>query len=105
MDNLKDFDVELVHHFVGGLYCKETHIPAGVKLTQHIHSFDHLSVLAKGTAMVIVDGVSTEHSAPAFLTIHAGKAHEVTAITPVVWGCLHASDCIDEHDIDASLIK
>lgn len=103
-NNLKDFNVELVHHFVGGLYCKETHIPAGVKLTQHVHSFDHLSVLAQGRVIVTVDGVDTEYSAPAFLTIHAGKVHEITALTEVVWGCLHASDCTDPEHIDESLI-
>jgi quercetin dioxygenase-like cupin family protein len=100
----QDFGVEVVHHFAGGLYCKETRIPAGVKLTQHKHSFEHLSVLASGRVLVSVDGVETEHAAPAFLTIAAGKAHEVTALTDVVWGCLHATDCTDADKIDHELV-
>jgi mannose-6-phosphate isomerase-like protein (cupin superfamily) len=100
----KEIGVGVVHHFAGGLYCKETHIPAGVKLMQHKHSFDHLSVLAKGRALVTVDGMSTEYAEGSFLTIVAGKVHEVTALTDVVWGCLHASSCTDPEEIDHELI-
>lgn len=98
-----DHGVEIVHHFVGGLYCKETHIPAGVELTQHVHPFDHLSVLAKGKVAVLVDGVESIYQAPAFLTIKGGSAHKVTALTDVTWGCLHATDCTDPDKVDEVL--
>lgn len=100
----EELGVTVEHHFAGGLYCKETHIPAGVKLTQHRHSFAHLSVLAQGRVLLTVDGVSTEHAAPAFLTIAAGKVHEVTALTDTVWGCLHATDCTDPALVDDHLV-
>lgn len=102
-NTLAEHNVGIVHHFVGGLYCKETSIPAGVKLTQHVHAFDHLSVLAQGAVIVTVGGVSREYAAPAFLTIAAGKAHEVEALTDVVWGCLHATDCTDPEKVDEAL--
>jgi quercetin dioxygenase-like cupin family protein len=97
-------DVRIIHHFVGGLYAKETHIPAGRVLTQHQHAFDHLSVLALGRVRLCVNGGCREIEAPAFLTIEAGKAHEVTALTDVVWGCLHATDETDPAKVDAELI-
>lgn len=100
----KELGVAVVHHFAGGLYCKETRIPAGVKLTQHRHSFDHLSVLAHGRVLLTVDGVTTEHTAPAFLTIAAGKEHEVTSLTDTVWGCLHATECTDPELVDQQLV-
>ncbi len=96
--------VGITHHFAGGVYAKETHIPAGVKLTQHVHTYDHLSALAHGTAAVEVDGVRTVHVAPAFLTIRAGLAHEVTAITDVVWACIHATDSTDPESVEDGLI-
>lgn len=100
----EEFGVAVVHHFVGGLYCKETRIPAGVKLSQHVHAFDHLSALAQGRVRLTVDGQSSEISAPAFLTIAAGKVHEVEALTDTVWGCLHATDCTDPEQVDQHLI-
>jgi quercetin dioxygenase-like cupin family protein len=101
--DLDTFGVGITHHFVGGLYCKETRIPAGVKLTQHVHEFDHLSILAQGRVSVTVDGVATEYAGPAFLTIAAGKAHEVAALTDTVWACLHATDCTDPEQVDQEL--
>ncbi len=97
--------VGVVHHFVGGLYAKETHIPKGLKLTQHAHTFDHLSALMQGSCIVDVDGQRAPYDAPALLTIKAGRHHEVTAITDVVWACLHATNVTDPDAIDESLIE
>lgn len=100
----EEFGVGVKHHFAGGVYCKETLIPAGVKLAQHRHSFDHLSHLASGRVRLSVDGVDTEHTAPATLTIVAGKVHEVTALTAVIWLCIHATDCTDSTQVDRELV-
>lgn len=101
---LDEAGVGIVHHFVGGLYAKETHIPAGTKLTQHVHAFDHLSALMQGCVIVSVDGKRTLHDAPMLMTIKAGKAHEVTAVTDVVWACLHATSETDPDVVDGALI-
>ena len=98
------FDPKIVHHFGGGVYAKETFIPAGKWLVQHTHKFDHLSVLAKGSIELIVDGESSTIHAPACLTIAAGKHHGVKSLTDVVWYCIHATECTDENDIDDVLI-
>ena len=93
------------HHFGGGVYAKETHIPAGYLAVQHVHKFDHLSVLASGKVELTVDGQTTAHEAPACLTIAAGKIHSVLALTDVVWYCVHATDCTDIEAVDDVLIE
>lgn len=106
-DSLADLgapDVLIVHHFAGGLYAKETLIPAGFKLEQHAHAFDHLSALMKGAVVVEVEGKRTMHHAPELITIKAGKVHAVSAITDVVWACIHATDETDPAKVDAGLI-
>jgi len=95
-------NVDIIHHFNSGVYAKEVHVPAGAKLLQHIHSFDHMSILASGTARVVVDGVVAEFTGPQCLTIEANKQHFVEALTPVVWFCIHATD---SPDLDAADIK
>lgn len=97
-------DPEIRHHFSGGVYAKETFIPAGKWLVQHTHKFDHLSVLAQGTIELIVDGTSSVIHAPACLTIAAGKHHGVKSLTDVVWYCIHATDCTDEDEVDSVII-
>lgn len=94
----------IVHHFGGGVYAKETRIPAGVKLTQHRHTFDHLSILAVGRVVVAVDGQQKTFDGPACIEIKAGKAHEVTALTDATWFCVHATSETDHEKVDHELI-
>lgn len=95
---------DIQHHFGGGVYAKETFIPADKWLVQHTHKFDHLSVLAKGSVELIVDGDSTVMHAPACITVKAGKHHGIRSLTDVVWYCIHATDCTNEDEIDDVIV-
>jgi quercetin dioxygenase-like cupin family protein len=95
---------EIKHHFGGGVYAKETFIPAGKWLIQHTHKFDHLSVLAQGSIELIVNGEIKVIHAPACLTIEANTHHGVKSLTDVVWYCIHATDCTDENKVDEVII-
>ena len=92
------------HHFSSGVYAKETRIPAGSWLVQHIHKHSHLSILASGSIELVVDGEKSVLHAPACLSIAAGKHHGVKSLTDVVWYCIHATDCTDEDEVDEVLI-
>ena len=102
---MKFIDPEVRHHFGGGVYAKETFIPADKWLVQHTHKFDHLSVLAQGSIELIVDGTVSVVHAPTCLTIQANKHHGVRSLTDVVWYCIHATDCADEDEIDNVIIS
>jgi len=95
---------EIKHHFAGGVYAKETYIPAGLVLVQHKHNFDHLSFLVSGTVELRVDDESRTLTGPAALEITAGKHHGVKALTDSVWLCIHATDCTDHEHVDEVLI-
>ena len=93
------------HFFGGGVYAKQTVIPAGVELLQHSHAFDHLSILATGSVVVRVNGESTPYVGPACIVIKAGIPHAVKATTNAVWYCIHATDETEPEAADASLIE
>ena len=100
-----DLPADMISHFFGGgVYVKETRIPAGMVLVQHKHEHDHLSYLASGTVEVQVDGITRTVAGPAALTMAAGKHHGVKAITDSLWLCIHATDCEDEAEVDRVLI-
>ena len=103
-DTLAIHGVEVAHHFGAGTYAKETHIPAGCVLTQHIHPHDHLSILANGVAGVEAGGMSFSYTAPACLTIRAGVVHSVKAVSDVIWYCIHATDDTDPQTVDTSIL-
>jgi len=102
---LDQVGIDVHHHFSSGVYAKEVTIPAGMTLVQHRHKFDHMSVLASGTAMVSVGGKSAQFVGPAVLNIAAGQIHAVTAVTEVVWLCIHATDEVDPEKIDHEIVE
>lgn len=82
---------ELLFHEAAEVFAVETRAPAGWLLGQHAHEHDHLSFLASGTCELTVDGAAELIEGPAMLTLKAGKAHAVRALTPIVWLCLWGS--------------
>ena len=92
--------VGIAHFFGGGVYVKETQIPANAILSQHSHSHDHLSYLTRGAVILDVDGDLRTVRAPACLTIEAGKTHTVHALVDSTWLCIWATDCTDPETVD-----
>lgn len=98
-------DFQIVHHFGPKVYAKQMRLAAGQAVATHKHRFDHLSILARGEAVVEVDGTSTTHTGPTGITIAAGREHTITALTDIDWFCIHATDETDVDAIDATLIQ
>lgn len=99
MNTLDDLDIE--HHFGGGIFAKRTLIRAGVVLAQHRHKHDHVSILASGSVVLEVEGIQRVLRAPAEITIEAHKHHLVRALTDSVWYCIWP----DEFDTDQERIE
>lgn len=94
----------LRHHFVGGVYAKETRIPAGGFVISHAHPYDHLSILGKGRARVEIGKHFCDYHAPAAITIRAGEKHRIIAISDIVWFCIHATEETDPTKVDDALL-
>jgi quercetin dioxygenase-like cupin family protein len=57
----------------------------------HVHNYDHVTLLAKGSVSVDVDGVITEFKAPQMIYIAKGKSHYIKALEDdTVACCVHA---------------
>jgi quercetin dioxygenase-like cupin family protein len=98
-------DLGIVHHFSSGTYAKQMRLPKGFTALSHSHTFDHLSILAKGSVVVKTDTTSIEYIAPACLTIEKNMNHSIYALEDVVWFCIHATDETDVSKIDEVLIQ
>ena len=103
---MNGFEV-IAHHFSSGVYAKQVIIKEGFEILSHKHTFDHLSILSSGIAIVEVDGESQTYYAPAVIEIKAGEVHKIEAINgPAVWFCIHGTDGeYDESNIDDVLIQ
>ena len=58
---------------------------------QHAHEHDHITLVARGAVAYWEDGVEiSRHTAPALLTVLAGKKHAFVSLTDdVTLCCLH----------------
>lgn len=100
-----ELGIEVEHCMPGedGVYIKVVRIPANRTLANHIHTFTHKSILVSGSAVVEVDGEPVQLTGPRVLTIARGVPHQVSAITDVVWYCVHATHEDDPNRIDFTL--
>jgi len=84
--------------FVGNIWVRQNYLEkAGDKVGGHIHYFDHVSLLAKGSVEVRIDGQEphTFH-APTFIVIRKQHRHEITALEDdTSWYCVFAVRDID----------
>lgn len=88
----------------GKQYIKQMHIPEGMIALSHSHKYNHYSILAKGHALVVVDGEKKEYFAGDIVLIKARQEHQIHALTDITWFCLHVTDEEDLDQIDETLI-
>lgn len=98
-------DLNIKHYFSGREYAKQMTLPAGHYAETHKHTHDHLSILASGRVLVTVDGATSAHEGPTCITIPAGAAHRIDAVTDSEWFCVHATSETDPDKIDHQLIE
>ena len=77
---------------VSNLWVRQMHfVKAGDRNEGHVHNFDHITLLAKGSVNVYVDEHVTKFIAPHLIFISKGKAHYIEALEDnTVATCLHA---------------
>lgn len=97
----------VTHHTCGSAYVREMHIlKRGHVAVSHKHTYAHLSILGAGEVMVDCAGQLTKYRAPAIITVKAGIAHSIEALSDnVVWYCVHAipDDLVDTADIGTAM--
>lgn len=86
------------HGFIGNIWVRQNYMElAGDKVGGHIHYFDHVSLLAKGSVEVKIEGYEPRvFSAPTFIVIKKNNRHEITALEDdTSWYCVFAAREID----------
>lgn len=77
---------------VANLFSRQMHFQKAGDLEHgHRHQFDHLTLLAKGSLRVTVNGKTTDFTAPHMIYIRAEHEHELVALEDdTVAYCIHA---------------
>jgi quercetin dioxygenase-like cupin family protein len=97
----------VVHYFPtegNPVYMRQMRAEAGKVIGSHRHTYEHYSVLCEGRVRAEYDGHVEEHEAPAVMVVPAGIEHQITALTDIVWLCVHGTTELDRESVDAVLI-
>ena len=84
--------------YIGNIWVRQNYLEkAGDKVGGHVHYFDHVSLLAKGSVEVRIDGREPHvFHAPTFIVIRKQHRHEITALEDdTSWYCVFAARDID----------
>jgi quercetin dioxygenase-like cupin family protein len=100
-----EIDLGIKHHFTPDLYAKEMHLPKDHFAVTHKHTYDHISMLYKGSVVVTIDGEESTYTAPSFVLIKAHQEHKIYALDDVVWFCVHETSETDVEKIDEVAIE
>jgi quercetin dioxygenase-like cupin family protein len=100
-------------NLIDSVWCKQMHFAqAGDRMDGHLHTHNHLTLLAAGKLRVVVNGVATEFTAPHMIFIHKDHTHELTALVDnTVAYCIHAvrdadtGDIIDDIIVPAGIVQ
>ena len=79
-------------NIIDSVFCKQMHFAnAGDIMQGHLHTHNHLTLLAAGKLRVTVNGQITEFTAPHMIFIHKNHTHELEALQDdTVAYCIHA---------------
>lgn len=93
-------------NLVDGVFCKQMHFKsAGDVMQGHLHTHNHLTLLAAGAVRVTVNGKTSEFTAPHMIFIHKDHEHELEALADnTVAYCIHAVRDRDTGDIIDKII-
>jgi len=95
-------EIKTQHHYEDGVYMREMELPKGWEAVSHIHKFNHMSILSKGSVVVTVDGIKKVYQAPKVINMLAGVNHSIYALEDTLWFCVHH---IEESDFDLENIE
>lgn len=99
-------DLSLRFHGAG-VYVIQTLLHPGAEVVQHVHKYDHLSIIPRnGRVELMVEGEDPRTlTGPCSVVIEAGKKHSVRALTPVLWQCIHRIDgeVVDEETTEREM--
>lgn len=97
-------DMPLQHMFAHGVYMRMGTIPKGSYLIGHMHKTDHLNVLLSGRVSILMDGETSEFTAPCVFKASAGVRKMIYAHEDSTLANIHGTDCTDLDRIEDELI-
>lgn len=101
---LPQVEVPLTHRFAPGVYMREVIMPTGALIIGHEHKTEHLNIISRGRALVMMDGDVSEVVGPCTLLSKPGVRKVLYIREEMQWATIHPTDETDLDKLAALLI-
>jgi quercetin dioxygenase-like cupin family protein len=101
-----DETLGVVHYFPtdgNPVYLRKMSAPSGFVIGSHKHAYEHYSILCSGHAKAEAEDRTWFYHAGDVMTVPAGVEHKITALSDIVWFCVHGTT--ETENIDEVLIE
>lgn len=87
------------HYFASGVYVRRSVIPEGATIRVHVHTYDHITILASGRGRLLTDEGSRDVKAGECIEVKAGVRHAYRADEATVWFCVHSEKAEEAREL------
>jgi len=101
---IKEGELPLTHTFSDGVYAREIFMPKGMLIIGHIHNTTHLNIVSTGKALVSINGVVEEITAPYTFESKAGTRKVLYIMEDMFWTTIHRTDETDIETIENIMV-
>lgn len=103
---LKEITCPLDHRWAPGIYFRTISMPAGSLIVGCEHLTEHLNLVWKGSAQVMINGVIEEIVAPQVFVSKPGVRKVLLIREDCVWSTIHANpdDCRDLEELERRFV-
>lgn len=100
--------LDVFHYFPtegNPVYMRKMRVEQGRVIGSHKHKYEHYSILLEGMAKAEWDDEVEFYYPGDVMVVPAGIEHRITALTAIVWFCVHGVEEADQDSIDEVLIS
>jgi hypothetical protein len=106
MVGMEQAELPTLHHFAGGMYCREMHVPADTMIVGKVHKSEHFFMLLAGEMTLICDGFRQRVAAPFISVSQPGMKRAGYAHSECVCANVHCvGDVRDMEAVEALLVE
>lgn len=91
------------NHFSGGIYTRELHMSAGLRVVGMRHRQEHINIVSKGRATVMTEHGMQEIVGPCSFVSPAGTQRFLSVHEDMVWTTIHRTDKTDPDEAFADV--
>jgi hypothetical protein len=97
-------ELPLTHTFSDGVYAREIFMPKGMVVIGHVHNTTHLNIVSTGKALVYMNDIVVEITAPFTFESKAGTRKVLYILEDMFWTTIHVTDEVDIETLKESLV-